>query len=269
MSELDTLPQLRLERPLVFFDLETTGTDPARDRIVEIALVKVMPDGSKETFSSRVNPQCHIPEATTAVHGISDADVAEAPTFTDIAKRVAGFIEGCDLAGYNCNRFDMPMLSEEFYRAGVPVDLHSRKVVDVQVIYHKREARTLSAAHEFYCGYTFDGAHGALADTEATYNVLRGQLAKYDDLPNDVDRLDEYTTQRRVVDFAGRFIYNDKDEVVFNFGKYKGQRVSDVLTKEPGYFGWMMNSDFPADTKFQLQKIKKSIDLKSEKPGHA
>ena len=143
------------------------------------------------------------------------------------------------------------------------------QVVDVQVIYHKREARTLSAAHEFYCGCTFDGAHGALADTEATYNVLRGQLAKYDDLPNDVDSLDEYTTQRRVVDFAGRFIYNDKDEVVFNFGKYKGQRVSDVLTKEPGYVGWMMNGDFPGDTKFQLQKIKKAIDLKSEKSDHA
>jgi DNA polymerase-3 subunit epsilon len=254
-------PKLSLERPLVFFDLETTGTDTAHDRIVEIAMVKVMPDGSKETLSSRINPEMHIPESSTAVHHISDADVATCPTFTDFAKRVAGFIEGCDLAGYNCNRFDIPMLSEEFYRAGVPVDLHSRKVIDVQVIYHKREARTLSAAHVFYCGEPFDGAHGALADTEATYNVLRGQLAKYPDLPNDVAALDKYTTQRRVVDFSGRFIYNEQGQVVFNFGKYKGRLLSDVLTTEPGYYTWMMKSDFPEDTKNQLRKFKKELGL--------
>lgn len=268
MSLIEQLPQLRLERPLVFFDLETTGIDPARDRIVEIALIKVLPDGSQESLSMRVNPQRHIPESSTAIHGISDEDVAGSPTFPEVAKRVAGFIEGCDLAGYNCNRFDLPMLSEEFYRSGVPVDLHSRKVVDVQVIFHKREARTLTAAHQFYCGSTFDGAHGALADTQATYNVLRGQLAKYPDLPNDIGQLDEYTTQRRIVDFAGRFIYNDRDEVEFNFGKHKGRLVSDVLKREPGYFSWMMSSDFPEDTKFQLQKIKKAIDLKSDSPDH-
>lgn len=254
-------PKLSLERPLVFFDLETTGTDTAHDRIVEIAMVKVLPDGSEETLSSRINPEMHIPESSTAVHHISDADVADSPTFADFAKRVAGFIEGCDLAGYNCNRFDIPMLSEEFYRAGVPIDLHSRKVIDVQVIYHKREQRTLSAAHVFYCGESFDGAHGALADTKATYHVLRGQLAKYPDLPNDVAALDKYTTQRHVVDFAGRFIYNEQGQVVFNFGKYKGRLLADILTSEPGYYTWMMKSDFAEDTKSQLRKFKKELDL--------
>lgn len=257
---MDSLPKLKLERPIVFFDLETTGIDPARDRIVEIALVKVMPNGNEESLTYRINPECHIPEATTAVHGITDADVADCPTFKEVAQRVAGFIEGCDLGGYNCNRFDIVMLSEEFYRAGVPVDLHNRKVVDVQVIYHKREARTLSAAHEFYCGCTFDGAHGALADTKATYNVLRGQLAMYPDLPNNIDELDSYTTQKRVIDFAGRFIYNDKDQPVFNFGKNKGRLVSDVLKHEPGYFNWMMSSDFAEDTKYQLRRLKKELD---------
>lgn len=260
MSQVENLPKLRLERPIVFFDLETTGIDPARDRIVEIALVKVMPNGNEESLTYRINPERHIPEATTAVHGITDEDVADCPTFKEVAQRIAGFIEGCDLGGYNCNRFDTPMLSEEFYRAGVPVDLHSRKVVDVQVIYHKREARTLSAAHEFYCGCTFDGAHGALADTKATYNVLRGQLAMYPDLPNDVAELDAYTTQKRVIDFAGRFVYNDKDQAVFNFGKNKGRLVADVLKNEPGYFNWMMSSDFAEDTKYQLRRLKKEID---------
>lgn len=266
MSPTDTCPLLRLERPIVFFDLETTGIDPAHDRIVEIALVKVLPDGSEETLASRVNPERHIPESTTAVHGITDADVAESPTFKEIAPRIAGFLEGCDLGGYNCNRFDLPLLSEEFARTGVPIDLHSRKVVDVQVIYHKREARTLSAAHRFYCGSDFDGAHGALADTMATYRVLRGQLRMYPDLPNDIAALDAYTTQRRTVDFAGRFLCGDDGAPLFNFGKYKGRRIDEVLQQDPGYFSWIIKSDFPEDTKNQLRKIKIALDHRKDEP---
>lgn len=262
------LPKLQLERPLVFFDLETTGVDPAHDRIVEIGMVKVMPDGSEETLASRVNPEMPIPPAVSEVHHITDADVTDKPSFRELAPRIARFLEGCDLAGYNCNRFDLPMLDEEFHRAEVPIDLHSRRVVDVQVIYHKRESRTLSAAHRFYCGCDFDGAHGALADTEATYNVLRGQLAMYPDLPNDVAELDRYTKQKRMVDFSGRFVYDDRDRVVFNFGKYKGRPVKEILATEPGYFGWMMKSDFPEDTKNQLRRIKKELDQEQESGSH-
>lgn len=251
---------LDLKRPLVFFDLETTGLDITNDRIVEIALLKINPDQSEETLHTLVNPEIPIPPQSTAIHGISDEDVASAPTFYNVAKRVAAFIENCDLGGYNCNRFDVPMLAEEFHRVGVPIDLISRDVVDVQVIYHKREPRTLEAAHKYYTGHGFDGAHSADADTRATYTVLKGQLQMYEDLPRDVSSLHSYTRISNSVDLANRMVYNEDNQEVFNFGKYKGRLVEEVLRESPGYFEWMMNSDFPRDTKMHLQRIKIRVD---------
>lgn len=254
-------PQLRLERPLVFFDLETTGTDTRSDRIVEFSFLKIHPDGSEETFYSLVNPEMPIPPQSSSVHGITDEKVAEAPTFAVLAPKIAGFLENADMAGFNCLRFDIPMLAEEFLRAGVPIDLRTnRHVVDVQTIFHKREKRTLSAAYAFYCNQDLEDAHSADADTRATYEVLRGQLAMYDDLPNDIKALDEYTHYTRNVDYAGRFVYNDEGAEVFNFGKYKGRRVDEVLRADASYYSWMMESDFPMDTKHQLTKIKMRLD---------
>lgn len=248
--------QLTLSRPVVFFDLETTGVDPTKDKIVEISMLKVHPDGTEETFHSLVNPGCHIPESSSAVHGITDETVADAPSFADIARNIAGFIEDSDLGGYNCLKFDVPLLAESFLGAEVPVNLRSRKVVDVQVIFHKKEQRTLSAAYAFYCDKDLENAHTATADTRATYEVLLGQLRKYDDIPSDISGLDEYTHYKRTVDFAGRFIYDEEGREVFNFGKYKGKLVVEVLQRDPNYYHWMMDSDFPRDTKYQLQKIK-------------
>lgn len=249
--------KLNLKNPLVFFDLETTGTNINSDRIVEICYLKVYPNGNEESKTMRINPEMHIPEASSAIHGIYDADVADCPTFKDVAKKIASDIEGCDLAGFNSNRFDIPVLAEEFLRVGVDIDLMKHKFVDVQVIYHKLEQRTLSAAYKFYCDKNLEDAHTAEADTRATYEVLKAQLDRYADvLENDINFLSNYSCYSRNVDFAGRIVYNDQDVEVFNFGKYKGVPVKEVLQKDPGYYSWIMQGDFTLNTKNVLTKIR-------------
>lgn len=248
---------LKLKNPIVFFDLETTGININTDRIVEIGYLKIYPNGNEESKNMRINPEMPIPAQSSAVHGIYDADVANSPTFKDVAKEIARDLEGCDLAGFNSNRFDIPVLAEEFLRAGVDIDMMKRKFVDVQVIYHKLEQRTLSAAYKFYCGKDLTDAHSAEADTRATYEVLKGQLDKYPDvLENDVNFLADYSSFNKNVDFAGRIVYNEEGVEVFNFGKYKGVSVSEVLQKDSGYYGWMLNGDFTLNTKNVLTKIR-------------
>ena len=248
--------KLNLKRPLVFFDLETTGVDTAKDRIVEISMVKVMPNGDEIVRTRLINPQMHIPEDATAVHGITDEDVKDQPTFAQIAKSLSQFIEGCDFGGFNSNRFDLPMLVEEFLRAGVDVDFKNRKFIDVQNIFHKMEQRTLVAAYKFYCNKDLTDAHSAEADTRATYEVLKAQLDRYSELQNDVTALAEFSSRGETVDYAGRIVYNDKGEEVFNFGKYKGVKVSEVFQREPSYYDWMMNGDFPLYTKKVITEIR-------------
>ncbi|HJC95646.1 MAG TPA: ribonuclease H-like domain-containing protein [Candidatus Phocaeicola gallinarum] len=249
--------KLNLKNPLVFFDLETTGTNINTDRIVEICYLKVYPNGNEESKTMRINPEMHIPEASSAVHGIYDADVADCPTFKEVAKSIANDIEGADIAGFNSNRFDVPVLVEEFLRAGIDIDLTKRKFIDVQVIYHKLEQRTLSAAYKFYCGKNLEDAHTAEADTRATYEVLKAQLDRYPEvLENDINFLSEYSTYSKNVDFAGRIVYDDNGVEVFNFGKYKGIPVSEVLKRDMGYYGWIMNGDFTLNTKNVLTKIR-------------
>jgi DNA polymerase-3 subunit epsilon len=248
--------QLNLKNPLVFFDLETTGINITNDRIVEISYLKVKPDGSEECWTRRVNPQIPIPEQATVVHGITDEDVKNCPTFKEIAKTLALQIEGCDLAGFNSNRFDIPMLAEEFLRAGVYIDLSKRKFIDVQTIFHKMEQRNLIAAYKFYCGKEFTDAHSAERDTRATYEVLMSQLDRYPELENNVEALSEFSSFNHNVDFAGRMIYNENGDEVINFGKYKGYLVKDVLKKDQGYYGWMMQGDFPLNTKQKLTEIR-------------
>ena len=250
--------RLNLKNPIIFFDLETTGINIASDRIVEIAFLKVDVNGNESKKTMRVNPEMPIPEKVTAIHGISDEDVKEAPTFNEIARSLARDFEGCDLAGYNSIRFDIPILAEEFLRAGVDIDLKRRKFVDVQVIFMKMEPRTLTAAYKFFAGKELTDAHSAEADTLATYEVLQAQLDKYSNLENDVGKLAEFSAHNRNVDFAGRIIYDDQDVEVFNFGKYKGKPVTEVLAQDPGYYGWMMNGDFPLYTKKVLTSIKLS-----------
>ena len=228
--------QLNLKNPIVFFDLETTGINIVKDRIVEISFVKVHPNGKEESKTRRINPEMPIPPESTAIHGITDEDVKDCPTFKEIAKSLAAQIEGCDLAGYNSNRFDIPLLAEEFLRAGVDIDLNKRKFVDVQTIFHKMEQRTLSAAYKFYCDKSLENAHTAEADTMATYEILKAQLDRYpDDLQNDIDFLSKYSSFTNNVDFAGRMIYNEDGKEVINFGKYKGKLVEEVLKTDPGY----------------------------------
>jgi DNA polymerase-3 subunit epsilon len=248
--------QLNLKNPLVFFDLETTGVNPNTDRIVEIAYLKVFPNGKEERKTYRVNPGMPIPKEATDVHHITDADVADCPTFKQIGQSIANDIEGCDLAGFNSNRFDVPMLAEEFLRNDIDIDLSKRKLVDVQVIFHKMEQRTLSAAYKLYCGKELEGAHGAEADTVATYEVLKAQLDRYPELQNDIHSLAEFSTFNRNVDFAGKIILNDKGVEVFNFGKYKEVSVEEVLKKDSGYYGWMMQGDFALNTKNVLTRIR-------------
>lgn len=248
--------ELNLKKPIVFFDLETTGVDVANDRIVEISLHKVMPDGKEETKTMRINPEMPIPPQSTEIHGISDEDVKDEPTFNIVAKDVAKFIEGCDLAGYNSNKFDVPLLAEEFLRVGLDVDLKKHRLIDVQVIFHKMEQRTLSAAYKFYCEKNLDNAHSAEADTIATYEILKAQIDHYTELNNDVEELSKFSSHNKNADFAGRIVYNEEGEEVFNFGKYKGQTVDSVLEKDQGYFSWMLNSDFPLYTKKVLTAIK-------------
>lgn len=248
---------LQLDRPLVFFDLEATGVDPSKDRIVEISMIKVFPNGDQDIKTRRINPERAIPAEATAVHGISDADVAGCNTFRQIAHSVAEFIGGCDLAGFNSNRYDVPLLVEEFLRSSVEIDLSNTKLVDVQNIFHKMEPRTLSAAYKFYCGSDIENAHSAEADTMATYKVLLGQLERYADvLVNDVTFLSEFSTVNRVVDFAGKVILNDANIPVFSFGKHKGRPVVEVFQSEPSYYNWIMNGDFTLNTKNVITKIR-------------
>ena len=256
--------QLNLTNPLVFIDLETTGINISKDRIVEISVLKVFPNGKEESKTRRINPEIPIPAEATAIHGITDEDVKDCPRFQAIARSLATLIEGCDLAGFNSNRFDIPLLVEEFLRAGVNIDLTKRKFVDVQTIYHKMEQRTLAAAYKFYCDKDLDQAHSAEVDTKATYEVLKAQLEHYPDLKNDVNHLSEFSSFSNNVDFAGRMIYNDKGEEVFNFGKYKGRLVTEVLQADPGYYSWMMDGDFALNTKKMLTEIRlRSVQRKT------
>lgn len=248
---------LNLKNPIVFFDLETTGININSDRIVEICYLKVYPNGNEESKTLRINPEMHIPKESSSIHGIYDEDVVNCPTFKDVAKNIARDIEGADLAGFNSNRFDIPVLAEEFLRAGVDIDMSKRKFIDVQVIFHKMEQRTLSAAYRFYCDKNLNDAHTAEADTRATYEVLKAQLDRYsDDLQNDMAFLADFSAYNKNVDFAGRVVYDDNGVEVFNFGKYKGMAVSDVFKKDQGYYSWMLNSDFTLNTKAVLTKIK-------------
>lgn len=248
--------ELNLKNPLVFFDLETTGTNINTDRIVEICYLKVYPNGNEEVKTMRINPGRHIPEESSMIHGIYDKDVADCPTFKEVAKDIAKDIEGCDLAGFNSNRFDIPVLAEEFLRADVDIDMSKRKFIDVQVIFHKMEQRTLSAAYKFYCDKNLEDAHTAEADTRATYEVLKAQLDRYSELKNEMSFLAEYSSFNRNADFAGRIVYNEAGTEVFNFGKYKGQSVTEVLKKDPGYYSWILNGDFTLNTKNVLTKIR-------------
>ncbi len=240
----------------MFFDLETTGVDVTNDHIVEISFIKILPSGEEIEKTRRINPGVKIPPEATAVHHISDEDVADAPTFKQIARSLANEMTGCDIAGFNSNKFDIPMLDQEFQRAGIKFDFSKARMIDVQTIFHKKEQRTLVAAYRFYCGKELDGAHSANADTRATYEVLMAQLDKYDDLPNDMEELSKFSRQNRNVDFMGRLIYNDNDEEVVNFGKYKGKLAGEVLQKDPGYYDWIMKGDFPQNTKDCFTRIK-------------
>lgn len=255
------MAKLNLTRPLAFFDIETTGLNISRDRIVEISVLKVFPpDGEKkESKTLLINPAIPIPEEVSRIHGITDADVQNAPLFKECANDLARFLDDCDLAGYNCNQFDIPLLMEEFLRAGIDVDMKNRKIVDVQTIFHKKEERTLSAAYKFYCNKQLNHAHRAEADSHATYEILESQLEKYKDITNDITYLHNYTSHFRRVDFAGMVIYNNKNIPVFNFGKHKGKPVEDVFRNESQYYDWMLKSDFPLYTKKVIKEIYEKI----------
>lgn len=249
--------ELNLKNPIIFFDLETTGVDVSKDHIVEICYIKVWPNGNEVSRTMRINPGMHIPEQSSAVHGIKDEDVKDCPLFKDVAKDIANDFMGCDIAGFNSNRFDLPMLAEEFLRAQVDIDLTRHRAIDVQVIYHKLEQRTLSAAYKFYCGAELVNAHSALADTRATYEILKAQLDHYPEvLKNDMEFLSQFSSFTRNVDFAGRMVYDDVGNELINFGKYKGERVDVVLARDPSYYAWIMNGDFPLNTKQALTRIK-------------
>ena len=248
--------ELHLNKPICFFDLETTGINVATDRIVEISILKVFPNGNKESHTWRVNPEMPIPKQASDVHGITNAMVANEPTFKELASKVFQLIKDSDLGGFNSNRFDIPLLAEEMLRADIDFDMKKALSVDVQTIFHKMEKRTLEAAYKFYCNKSLENAHSAEADTMATYEVLKAQITMYDELENDVNFLADFSAHREFADFAG-FIGNTKDgEEVFNFGKHKGVLVEEVLEKEPGYFGWLLNADFPLYTKKVLTRVK-------------
>lgn len=250
--------KLQLRRPIVFFDLETTGINLLKDRIVEISIVKITPGRETQPYTKtyRINPEMPIPAEATAIHGITDADVASEPTFRQVAHVIADLIRGCDLAGFNSNRFDIPMLDEEFGRAGVDFDFHRAQFVDVQTIFHKKEPRNLSAAYRFYCDKELEGAHGAAADTMATYEIFLAQVDHYTDLPGDVVELAKFSKQNENIDIAGRFIVDAQGREVINFGKYKGQPISEVLARDPGYYDWIQRGEFANDTKRTLMRLK-------------
>ena len=248
--------QLNLTKPICFFDLETTGVNITNDRIVEISILKVYPDGKEERYTRLVNPTIPIPPEVTKVHGISDKDVADKPTFKELAKEIHNLIKDSDLGGFNSNRFDIPLLAEEMLRADIDFDMKNRMSIDVQTIFHKMEQRTLVAAYKFYCDKNLEDAHSAEADTLATYEVLKAQVAKYDELENNTKFLAEFSSRKKFADFAGFLIFNKQGEECFSFGKHKNKRVVEVLEKEPGYFGWLLNADFPLYTKKVLTAIK-------------
>lgn len=248
--------KLNLKNPIVFFDLETTGINVSSDRIVELTYLKIEPNGNKSSKTIRINPEMHIPEQASDIHGIYDEDVADCPTFRQIASNLAKDIEGYDLAGYNSVNFDIPLLVEEFLRADVDIDLKKRKFIDVMVIFYKKEPRNLSAAYKFYCDKNLDNAHTSEADTMATFEILEAQLNKYPDLDNSIDFLAEFSSHNKNVDYAGRIIYDSQKREIFNFGKYKGKLVTEVFRQDPSYYQWMMNGDFPLYTKRVITKLK-------------
>lgn len=248
--------KLNLKKPIIFFDLETTGLSLTHDRIVEISLIKVMPNGEEVRKTRRVNPEMHISEEATATHHITDEDVKDEPTFRQIAKSLAQIFMGCDIAGFNSNRFDIPMLDQEFQRADVDFDFSKARMIDVQTIFHKKEPRNLIAAYKYYCGKDLTAAHSADADTQATYEVLLAQLERYEDLPCEVDKLSEFSSQNRNVDFTGRLIYDAQNREVINFGKYKGQVAEEVLRRDPSFYDWIMRGDFTKNTKDCFTKIR-------------
>lgn len=251
--------ELNLTKPIVFFDIEATGLNVASDRIVEISMLKIAPGKEDELKTYRVNPTIPISKDAQRVHGISDDDVKDEQTFSDIAKEVIDFLRGCDLAGYNSTKFDVPMLMEEILRADVEFDIRKSKLVDVQVIFFKKEPRNLAAAYKFYCNKELENAHSADADTIATYEVLKAQLEKYTDLGNDINGLAKFSTQSNFADFAGRFVYDNKNNVVINFGKHKGKQLMKVLKDEPGYYSWIMGGEFPLFTKRLVTQVKLSM----------
>ena len=247
--------KLNLKKPIIFFDLETTGTNVTSDRIVEISLIKIMPDGKEIEKTRRINPGIPIPAEATAIHHITDEDVADAPLFKQIAASLADIFTGCDIAGFNSNRFDIPVLDQEFRRAGIAFDFSRARFVDVQTIFHKKEQRTLTAAYRFYCDKDLTEAHSANADTRATYEVLMAQLDRYEDLPNDIEALSDFSSQNRNVDLIGRLVYDEKRREVINFGKYKGRLAEEVLRRDSGYYSWIMQGDFPQSTKDCFTRI--------------
>lgn len=254
---------LSLTRPIAFIDLETTGVSLSTDRIVEIAIIKVLPDGSRQTKRRLINPQMPIPASSSDIHGITDEMVANAPTFKQVANEIKMYIENCDLGGYNSNRFDIPILMEEFLRSGMDVDLSTRHMVDVQHIFYTMEPRTLTAAYKFFCGKEHEGAHGAEADVNATIDVLMAQLDRYKNLGNSIESILGVIGEEKIVDYARRFGFDDKGNEIFNFGKHKGRLVTDVLKSEPQYYDWMMRGDFPLHTKQKLTEILNRTLLKN------
>ncbi|MCK5824723.1 MAG: 3'-5' exonuclease [Ichthyobacteriaceae bacterium] len=247
---------LKLSKPICFFDLETTGVKVAEDRIVEISILKIFPNGNKESKTWLVNPERKIPQETIDIHGVTDEKVANEPTFKELSADVHNMVKGCDLAGYNSNKFDVPLLAEEFLRADIEFDISENVLVDVQNIFHKMEQRTLSAAYQFYCEKDLTNAHTAAADTLATYEILLAQLDRYEnDLENDVNFLSEFSSRSKNVDFAGYIAYNEKNEEIINFGKHKGKTLKSIFEKEPGYYGWVMGASFPLYTKQTLKRL--------------
>lgn len=258
--------KLNLKNPLLFFDIESTGLNVATDRIVEISALKVMPNGDQELKTRRINPTIPISPEAQSIHGISNEDVADCPTFKEVAKSLAQWMSGCDFSGYNAIKFDVPLLAEELLRAGVQFDFRKRRIIDVQNIFHKMEQRTLSAAYKFYCNKTLDNAHSAEADTIATFEILESQLDRYsDELKNDVKFLAEFSTRFKTADYAGRIAFDQNETPIINFGKHKGRKVEDVFLTDPGYYSWIMNGDFTLDTKQVLTELKIAFENSQKK----
>ena len=247
---------MELKRPLAFLDLETTGINVSKDKIVEIAIIKINTDSSKEEYNKRINPEIPIPIETSEIHGIYDFDVINSPNFKAVAKEIQTFIKGCDLGGFNSNKFDIPLLAEEFYRCDIDINIEERKLIDVQNIFHKMEQRTLVAAYKFYCNKDLTNAHNALADTAATLDVFMAQLEKYDDLKEDIDFLHEFSIQGlKTLDFAKRIAIDKNNSYLINFGKHKGKKVTEVFKTEPSYYSWIQSGDFTTNTKLCFKKI--------------